>query len=124
MLNLITKAWASYIYEDVPPAVEPRYCDNLNWDNLELRALMCIFNRIYNLVIYTIGAIFIIWIIISGIRYLMAGDNEDAVASAKKSLTFAVLGFLIVIAAHAVIVTVGNLLGIDIPIFRIPGSAT
>jgi len=123
-VSLVTKAWARYIYEDVPPAVEPGYCDNLNWDNLELRALMCIFNRIYNLVIYTVGAIFIIWMIISGIRYLKAGADEDAVASARKSLTFAVLGFLIVIAAHAIIVVVGNLLGIDIPIFRIPGSAT
>ena len=124
MFNLISKAWARYIIEDVPPAVEPGYCDNLNWDNLELRALMCVFNRIYNLVIYTIGGVFIIWMIISGIRYLTAGDDEDAVANAKRSLTFAVLGFLLVIAAHAVIVVVGNLLGVDIPIFRIPASTT
>jgi hypothetical protein len=124
MLNLIPKAWARYIYEDVPPAVEPNYCENLDWNEaVELRALMCIFNRIYNLVIYTIGAVFIIWMIISGIRYLTAGSDEDAVASAKQSLTYAVFGFLIVIAAHAAIVMVGNLLGIGIPIFRIPAAA-
>ena len=121
MFNLISKAWAY----NIPAPVEPDFCDpaNIDLDNLQLRHLMCVFNRVYNLAIFVVGAVFVIWMIVSGIRYMTARDNEERVASAKRSLTFAVLGFVLVLAAYTIILTIGAFLGTgEIPIFRIPES--
>ena len=49
-----------------------------------------------------LGIIFIILIIYAGYSWLVAGDNEDKVNSAKQTLTRAVIGLIIVVAAYAI----------------------
>jgi len=110
MFKLISKAYA------------------VNWDSPNLSDLVPVFNRVYNTAILSAGAVFIIWMIISGIRYMSAGGDEKAVASARSALTYAVLGFILILGAYAIIAILGNLLGtitvggnqIKIPIFNIP----
>ena len=103
----------------------------VDWDNPHLRDLVPVFNRVYNTAILSAGAVFIIWMIVSGIRYMAAGGDEKAVASARSALTYAVLGFILVLGAYAIINILGNLLGtvitngtpVDIPSFDIPEPA-
>ena len=104
MLNFISKAYA------------------VNWDNPNLSDLVPVFNRVYNTLILSAGAVFVIWMIISGIRYMTAGGDEKAVASARSALTYAVLGFILILGAYAIIAILGNLLGgnLGIPYFNIP----
>lgn len=105
--------------------VTPGYCDTLNWDDLRLKALECIFNRVYGAALLSVGAVFIIWMIISGIKYMAAGGDEKAVAAARHSLTFAVIGFILVIAAYAIIKLVTGLVGWGLPVppFTIPAAS-
>ncbi len=119
MFNFIPKAYANF---EPPEPLPADYCENIKWDKLELRALVCIFNRVYNALILSAGAVFIIWMIISGIRYMAAGGDEKAIAAARSSLTYAVLGFIGVLGAYAIIAILGTLLGagFDIPVFTIP----
>jgi hypothetical protein len=145
MLNSISNALASTVpvpllsgTGGVPPISYPpkiptpptpptqAHCLNLEsnaslWNQIQLADLTCIFNRVYNAAILSVGAGFLIWTIISGIRYMAATGDEKAVADARRSLTMAVLGFVLVIAAYAVIKILGNVLGVvGIPIFVIP----
>ncbi len=100
----------------------------MDWNNPTLHDLVPVFNRVYNTAILSAGAVFIIWMIISGIRYMSAGGDEKAVASARSALTYAVLGFILILGAYAVINIIGNLLGtvttggtpVKIPSFNIP----
>jgi len=116
MLNLISRAYAR-----IEPTPQD-FCDNVDYDELTIQHLVCIFRRFYNLAIYTVSAIFVIWAIIAGIRYMTAGSNEDSVAAAKSALTYAVLGFLLVIVAHTIITMVGSLFGIEFEIFTLPAA--
>jgi len=122
MLKLISTAYARY--GEIEP-LPPGYCETIDWNNPELRALVCIFNRVYNALILSVGAVFIIWMIISGIRYMSAGGDEKAVAAARRSLTFAVLGFILVLFAYTIIALLDKLLGagLNLPIFTIPEPA-
>jgi len=122
MLKLISKAYARYDRIEPLPA---DYCGNISWDTLELRALVCVFNRLYNTVILSVGAVFVIWMIVSGIRYMSAGGDEKAIADARGSLTHAVVGFILVLGAYAIIAILGNVLGGDlgIPYFEIPAPS-
>lgn len=100
--------------------VSPAYA--VNWDNPNLSDIVPIFNRVYNAAILSVGAVFIIWTIMSGIKYMSAGGDEKAVASARSSLTYAVVGFIFVLGAYALITIIGNLLGggVPNPVFEIP----
>lgn len=100
----------------------------MNWDNPNLSDLVPVFNRVYNTAILSAGAVFIVWMIMSGIKYMSAGGDEKAVAAARSALTYAVLGFILVLGAYAIINILGNILGtvitngtpVNIPSFNIP----
>ncbi len=104
----------------------------VNWDNPQLNDLVPVFNRVYNTAILSAGGVFIIWMIISGIRYMSAGGDEKAVAAARKSLTYAVFGFILILGAYAIIAIIGRLLGtittngvpVNIPFFNIPAPSS
>lgn len=94
---------------------------NLSDIKIPLKALECEFNRIANTVFGIVGAIFIIWAIMAGVRLMLAGGDPKATGEARKSLTFAVLGFVIVVGAYAIVVIVQNVIGgLNLPLFIIP----
>jgi len=56
-----------------------------------------------------IGALSILVIVFSGIRFITAHGEEEAITSAKKTATYAVLGFGIAILSYAIVATVTTL---------------
>lgn len=53
-------------------------------------------------VLQYVGAIFLILIIIAGIMWMLSGGNEQRVERAKKIITAAVIGLVIIILAYAI----------------------
>jgi hypothetical protein len=49
-----------------------------------------------------VGVVFLIFTIIAGLKWMLAGGNEETVAKAKKALLDAALGVLVVLAAYAI----------------------
>ena len=101
----------------------PAVCKNYDLGDIKipLKALECEFNRVANTVFGIVGAIFIIWAIMAGIRLMLAGGDPKATGDARKSLTFAVLGFVIVVGAYAIVTIVQNAIGgLNLPLFIIP----
>ena len=52
----------------------------------------------------------VIIIIVSGIRYMGAGGDEAKIAQAKKTLTYGVIGFIVVVAAMFIICFIAEIL--------------
>ena len=57
-----------------------------------------------------IGVVFLIIAIVAGYRWMMAGGNEETVANAKKTLSRAIVGVVIVLSAYAITYYVVNAL--------------
>ncbi len=49
-----------------------------------------------------VGVVAMLLIVIAGVKWMMAGGNEEAVANAKKMLQNAVIGVLVIILAYAI----------------------
>jgi len=62
------------------------------------------------------GTIAIIVLVVSGIKFMAAGGNEDKISSAKAGLTAAVIGILLVIFARIIIHVFVNVIGGEEPI--------
>lgn len=70
-----------------------------------------LFTLITNVVLIVGVALVVVFLILAGIQYITArGDTKQATA-AKDSLTNAIIGFIIVIAAFTIRVVVLNVLG-------------
>jgi amino acid transporter len=56
-----------------------------------------------------IGALSILVIVFAGIRFIIAHGEEEAITNAKKTATYAVIGFGITIFSYAIVATVTTL---------------
>ena len=71
-------------------------------------------SNIWNLVLYGAGILMFFYLLFGGFKYLTAGGDEKAVQVAKKMLTNAITGMLIVFATYWIVLIVGEVIGITI----------
>ena len=62
-----------------------------------------VFKAIVNVLLFIIGAVSVVMIIVSGLRYATSGGNSSGVASAKNTLIYAVVGLVVAIFAYAIV---------------------
>lgn len=68
-----------------------------------------IISETFKVVLPIAGFIAVIVIIISGIQFVTSGGNPEAAASARNRLTFAIIGFVIIILAFAILEIIDEL---------------
>jgi len=78
---------------------------------LDLGALISVFVPV---VLSLTGLLFFGYLIMGGLKYISAGGDDKAIGEAKKILTNAILGFLLVFAAFWLVRIVESVLHIDI----------
>ena len=61
-------------------------------------ALERILNGVYQLA----GVVCVLVIVIAGLRFIIGGDNSDAVASARKAIIYACVGLVIIASAFVI----------------------
>jgi hypothetical protein len=66
---------------------------------------------ILNIIIVIATPIIVIFIIYSGFKYVMARGNASEIEEATKSLTYAIIGGVLIIGAVAISTIIGNLVG-------------
>jgi len=62
-----------------------------------------LFQVLANTLIFIIGAIAVIMLIIGGIRYVVSGGNDNAVAGAKNTILYAIIGIAVAFLAYAAV---------------------
>lgn len=57
---------------------------------------------IVNVVLSLLGVLFIVLTVVSGFKWMTAGGNEDQIKSARKNITNAIIGLVIVVSSYAI----------------------
>lgn len=78
-----------------------------------LLMLPCLIQNILDFVIPVSGVATAFFIVLSGIRFITSGGDQERVAGARKSVTFAVIGLSIIILSFVIIKTVSVLTGVE-----------
>lgn len=58
---------------------------------------------IVNIILYIVGAIALLMLVYGGFMYIISGGNEDTIEKAKKILTYAIVGVVVVIISYVVV---------------------
>ncbi len=85
-----------------------------------IQGLEGIITNILNIIIPAVGIILLIMLIVGGFQYITSGGEAEPTAKAKKTLTAALEGLLIVLAAWIIIRLLEEFTGLDLHTFRIP----
>lgn len=90
--------------------------DNFDFSKLTLADAGKALLTIIDWAIALSGGVALIYIIWGGVEYLTAGGNEEHTKKAKTTITWAVVGLILVITSYAIIKYFSRTLGADIPI--------
>lgn len=63
----------------------------------------CLFNKIINTALFLVGAISVVMLIYGGIRYTVSGGDSAAVANAKNTILYAIVGVVVSLLAFAIV---------------------
>lgn len=61
------------------------------------------FKTVINTLLFIVGALAVIMIIIGGLRFVLAGGDSGAVAGAKNTVLYSVIGLVVAILAFAIV---------------------
>ncbi|MBU3957279.1 pilin [Patescibacteria group bacterium] len=78
----------------------------------EIKDLVDIVENIFNLVIRLAGILAFIMLLIGGFRYLTSGGDAKAAESARKTITYAILGLVLIIAAWFILKFIAEFTGL------------
>jgi len=90
----------------------------------ETSALGELLNNVITVAAVGGGILLFTYLIFGGFKYITAGGDEKAVGEAKRMLTNAVVGMIIMAFAYFIVGIIGGVLGIDIFKLDFPGPGT
>lgn len=65
--------------------------------------------RVISWLLYFAGGIAVLFLLVGGFQYISARGNEEATEKAKKTITGAIIGIVIIVMAFAIIAIISNL---------------
>ena len=74
------------------------------------------------LLFFFAGLLTFFFIVIGGIQWITAGGDAKAAQSARDRITAAVVGLIVVVAAFAITLILGQVFGINLFKFQFPGT--
>jgi len=84
-----------------------------------LSCFECIFQNLINIAIRLGGVIVFIMILIGGFSLLTAGDDPKKVQKAHNTITFAVIGLVLLILAWFILVFIEKFTGVTVTLFKV-----
>lgn len=78
----------------------------------EIKDIVDIIENIFGLVIRLAGILAFIMLLLGGFRYLTSGGDAKAAESARKTLTYAILGLVLIIAAWFILKFIAEFTGL------------
>jgi len=86
----------------------------------EIKDLVDIVQNIFNIAIRLAGITTFIMLIMGGFKYLTAGGDAKAAESARNTITYAILGLVLIIAAWFILKFISEFTGVDVTEFTLP----
>lgn len=78
-----------------------------------------VFSSLLSVLVALVGLAVFFMFIIGGYQFLMAGGDKDAVARARHTLTYAILGLVLAVSAVIIINLIGGFFGVSLTVFSV-----
>ncbi len=78
-----------------------------------------LFQRVVEYALGFAGIVLFILLIIGGFKYITSGGDPKAVEGARKTLTSAIAGLIIILLSYLILLLITNITGVDVTNFNI-----
>lgn len=94
-------------------------CSTANECPATIPDLDVIFKNVVGVILALAGLVLFIMLIIGGFRFITSNGDPKAVDSAKKTLTSAIVGLIVLLFAYVILTVISKLTGVDITSFSV-----
>lgn len=84
-----------------------------------LQNLEEVFKSVVNVILGIAGITFFILLLSSGFKFITSGGDPKALEGAKKTLTYAIGGLILIIASYLILLLIKEITGVDVTIFKV-----
>lgn len=88
-------------------------------DPAQLSNLEVVFKNVVNVILGFAGIAFFVLLLIGGFKYLTSGGDPKAVEGAKKTITYAIGGLLVIVLSFLILKLIQAITGVDVTQFKI-----
>lgn len=78
-----------------------------------------IFSNVLSILLGVAGIAFFILLLSAGFKFITSGGDPKALEGAKKTLTYAIGGFILIILSYLILLLITELTGVDVTIFKV-----
>lgn len=79
----------------------------------------CLFQRVISYALGFAGIVLFILLLVAGFKYITSGGDPKAVEGARKTLTYAIAGLLVILLSYLVLVLIKEITGVDVTNFNV-----
>ena len=87
-----------------------------------LSDLEVVFGRVISVALGFAGIVLFVLLLVGGFKFITSGGDPKAVEGAKKTITSAVAGLLVIVLAYLILVFIKQITGVDVTVFKIIGT--
>jgi len=84
-----------------------------------LSDLEVVFSKVVGVVLGFAGIVFFVLLILSGFKFMTAGGDPKALESAKKTLTYAIGGLVVILLSYLILVLIQTITGVNVTTFKV-----
>jgi hypothetical protein len=84
-----------------------------------IRGFEAIFENTLRVVIGISGVVLFVMLIIGGFKYLTSGGDPKAAESARKTITYSILGLVLIALSYLILVFIETITGINLTTFSV-----
>lgn len=88
----------------------------------QLKSIICPVYQVFNIAVFSSGAIFVGLILLGSLKFSLSQGDQKAIEGAKATITWGVIGFLIVLGATLILNLILGTFGISNPLNALESS--
>ncbi len=81
--------------------------------------LECVFQNVVQAFLGFAGIVLFILLIVGGFRFITSGGDPKAVEGAKKTITSAIIGLIVILLSYLILVLIKAITGVDVTTFKL-----
>jgi len=81
--------------------------------------LSCVFGNLVSYALGFAGIVLFILLLIGGFRFITSGGDPKAIEGARKTLTSAIIGLILILVSYLIFILISNITGVNVTNFRI-----
>lgn len=84
-----------------------------------LSALGTVFSNVVSYALGFAGIVLFVLLIVGGFKFITSGGDPKSVESARKTITSAIAGLVIILVSYLILVLISNITGVDVTKFNL-----